>query len=184
MPELADLHADNNLSSVASLLAKAKKIPVKNRTYSQQLCALMDYESEQIPFAELSLAAYDIDRETYHWLHADPVHLQADIDHAVLYDSNSLQLGSDEAQSLVNGLNRHFSQDDIEFIMADANHWYLRSERKLEMDTACLNDVVMQNINQFMPVGADGAFCKQLLNESQMLLYSNAVNHKRELRDY
>ena len=38
----------------------------------------------------------------------------------------------------------------------------------------------MQNINLLMPTGDGSIFCKQLLNESQMLLHTNAVNLLRE----
>jgi len=182
LPGLDGLQDDKSLTSVVSLLEKASKQPIGNLPYAEQLCDLMGLPSAGVPHAKLSLAGFGIEVDGFQWMHADPVYLQADLDHAVLYDSDSLQLDPGEAVSLVAALNHHFEHDGVEFVIADASHWFVRSVRPLDVSTTCLDDVIMQNVNQFFPAGADQVFCKQLLNESQMLLHTDPVNQQREAR--
>lgn len=180
LPELTELHQSKALSSFVSLLGKASRHKTQASTYPEQLCSSMGVRFNPVPDAELSLLAYGINSEGYHWMHADPVHLLADVDHAVLYDSNSLNLNDEESNVLVSDLNQHFKADEIEFVVVDANHWFIKSKKDINVVTRCLNDAIMQNINQLMPTGKGGSFCKQLMNESQMLLYANPLNETRE----
>lgn len=180
LPDISGLHDNEALSRFVSLISKTSKHAVSYRAYPEQLCSSMGLCFDPIPLAEFSLSAYGIDKQGFYWMHADPVHMMADVDHLVLYDSNSLNLTLDEADALLAELNRHFKQDGIEFVLGDAEHWFVRSERPFDVATRRLNDAVMRNVNQLMPVGKGEVFCKQLLNESQMLLYSNPVNEKRD----
>ena len=180
LPDISMMHDSKLLSHAVSLLAKSSKQKTNVTTYPEQLCAIMGLNVDHVPLAELSLSAYGIDKQDYHWMHADPVHMMADVDHLVLYDSNSLKLQAGEAEILLEELNRHFKQDGIEFVPGDENHWFVKSKRDFNITTHRLNDAVMQNVNQLMPVGEGSVFCKQLLNESQMLLHANSVNSKRE----
>lgn len=180
LPEFSEFHDSEVLSSFISLWGKTSKLETGIRSYPEQLCSIMGVDLNPVPEAELSLLAYGIKSEGYHWMHADPVHMIADVDHVVLYDSHSLNLDSDESNALLSDLNHHFEQDEIEFVVADANHWFVKSKKVFDVTTVCLNNAVMQNINQLMPYGKDSVFFKKLLNESQMLLHLNPVNEKRE----
>lgn len=180
LPELTELHQSKALSSFVSLLGKASRHKTGVSTYPEQLCSSMGVHFDPVPDAQLSLLAYGINGKGYYWMHADPVHLLADVDHAVLYDSNSLNLDNDEADTLLTALNQHFKDDGIEFVVADANHWFVKSKKEFNVATSRLNDAIMQNINQLMPTGKGSSFFKQLMNESQMLLFANPVNEDRE----
>ena len=180
LPELSELKQSQSLQSIISLLAKAKKHKTNLISYPEQLCSLLGVEGHSIASAELALLAHEIDNEGCYWMHADPVHMMADVDHVLLYDSKSLKLSMDESESLVSNLNNHFKSDGVEFVIADANQWFVKSNKKLSVTTNPLSNAVMQNINQLMPHGQDSVFCKQLMNESQMLLFNSQVNHSRE----
>lgn len=185
LPELSTLRDSKALSAFTAFLGKANKQDVglnirSAMSYAEQLCSLMGINYNPVPNAELSLLAHGIKSEGYYWMHADPVHMLADVDHAVLYDSHSLNLNEDEASVLLSDLNQHFKQDGIAFVMADANHWFVKSKKPFNVTTSCLSNSVMQNINQLMPTGDGAELCKQLMNESQMLLHANSVNEKRE----
>ena len=169
LPEISELHQSKLLSSFVSLWAKTTKQKTDLKSYPDQLCSLMGVDLNPVADAELSLLAYGIKKDGYHWLHADPVHMMADVDHAVLYDSNSLSLDKEEARTLLSDLNRHFNDDEIEFVIADDNHWFIKSKQAFKVTTTRLDDAVMQNINQLMPQGENKVYFKQLMNESQML---------------
>ena len=179
LPDLSHFDESKALTSFVSLLAKSSKKSLGTKSYPEQLCSTMGMNFESIPVAELCLLAYGVDKQDYHWMFADPVHMMADVDHIILYDSASLNLIPEESKRLLDALNEHFKQDGLEFVAGDANHWFVRSKNNFNVSTKCLNDVVMQNINQLLPVGDGSALCKQVLNESQMLLHANPVNQDR-----
>ena len=59
---------------------------------------LFGLDSDQaLPVAALSLLASDLNSGKGHWVCADPVYLQADMDHAILRDAQSLDLTQDES---------------------------------------------------------------------------------------
>ena len=179
LPELSHFDESKALMNFVSLLAKSTKKSVGCQSYPEQLCSTLGVNFESIPVAELCLLAYGIEKQDYHWMFADPVHMMADVDHIILYDSASLNLIPEESKRLLDALNEHFIQNGLEFVAGDANHWFVRSKNNFNVSTKCLNDVVMQNINQLLPVGDGSALCKQILNESQMLLHANPVNQDR-----
>lgn len=179
LPDFTHFDESKVLMEFMSLLTKSSKKAVDCRTYAEQLCSTLGVSFENIPMAELSLLAYGIEKQDYHWMCADPVHMMADVDHIILYDSSSLDLMSNESDRLLEALNKHFKQDGLEFISGDASHWFVRSKDHFDVSTTCLNDAVMQNINRLLPVGDGSALCKQVLNESQMLLHDNSVNQDR-----
>jgi hypothetical protein len=136
---------------------------------------------KSFPYAALTLLAYDIEPGDNCWIHADPVNLQADMDRAILSDSQTLNITREEAEALVNGLNAHFEADDISVVMADENNWFIQLE-DCNLETTPLSRAVARNINHLMPTGEAAASWRRLLNEVQMLLHISEVNQQREQR--
>ena len=174
------------LESTAMPLVELLKQCNKHRTsapgYSAQLSELFGVEVGQVfPYAALSLLAHDIEPGAFCWLHADPVNLQADMDRAVLTDSQTLAIEQKEAEQLVNELNAHFAADGVSLLMADRNNWYIRLD-PCDLVTTPLNQAVGRNINHLLPAGEAASRWKRLLNEAQMLLHISEVNQQRELR--
>jgi hypothetical protein len=166
-------------------LSRADKINVAD-SFHQQLAKLFDFDDAScpLPSAALDLLGEEGSPEEAFWLHADPACMQADIDHAILFDAQSLQLADHEADQLISELNSHFSQDDIFLRRGSAANWYLSINSHQSFATSALHDVVGRNVNQFMPSGIDASFWKRFMNEAQMLLHMSEVNEQREARGH
>ncbi len=126
LPDTDFLKVNPTLSSLARLLARADRFQSARKGFHPELAALFGLHAESsMPSAALSLLGENRELGEGHWFHADPVHLQADMDHAILRDSSSLDLSREESDALINEVNRHFSDDGIRLIAIDANHWFI-----------------------------------------------------------
>ena len=119
------------------------------------------------------------------YMHADPVHLQADIDQAILTPADDLQIKGEEADVLCEVLNQHFLQDGLHFFYLDEKRWYVASKHEIHIKTTALHNAIARNVN-FLLLEDTGdkpknsMNWKQIFTESQMLLHSHEVNEKRE----
>ncbi len=134
------------------------------------------------PAAAFSMLAYDSYNSDKFHMHADPVHLQADMDHAILTSLEDLNVTALEAAALCDSLNQHFNQDGISFLVMDDNQWLVESNDKIKMTTTPLTEAIGRNINFILPEGEEAMRWKQLLTEAQMLIFSHDVNQSREHR--
>ena len=132
------------------------------------------------PSAALTLYANDMYDASRFYMHADPVHLRADMDHAVLTSSDDLNISNDESTVLCETLNQHFNQDGLRFISLQNDRWFVLAEKKILMNTTPLVDAVGRNVNFILPEGEHSTRWKQLLTEVQMLMFSHEVNVIRE----
>ena len=132
------------------------------------------------PSAALTLLANDMYDVSRFYMHADPVHLQADMDHAVLTSSEDLNISNNESTVLCETLNQHFNQDGLRFIVLQNNQWFVAAEKEIHMSTTPLVEAVGRNVNFILPEGEHSTRWKQLLTEAQMLMFSHDVNTTRE----
>lgn len=132
------------------------------------------------PSAALTLLANDLYDESMHYMHADPVHLRAELDHAVLTSSADLSITEAESFELCSILHKHFSQDDLALFRLNKNQWFVSSKNMITIKTTPLVDAVGRNVNFILPTGQDSSQWKQVLTEAQMLMHSHEVNVGRE----
>jgi hypothetical protein len=135
---------------------------------------------EDFPSAALSLLANDTYDPAMSYMHADPVHLQADMDHAVLTSSIDLAISEQEAQHLCDTLNQHFNQDGLSFFRACKDQWFVSTVNKIRMKTTSLTNATGRNVNFILPQGEDARYWKRVLTEAQMLMHSHDDNITRE----
>lgn len=114
------------------------------------------------------------------WLHADPVHLRADRDQLLLFDSRHLAITRGEADELVGLFNAHFAGEGLRLEAPVAGRWYLCAETPPAILTRPLHLAVGRNIAQFFPAGPDARRWGRVLNETQMLFHGAEVNRRRE----
>lgn len=181
--------------SLWTFLARADQTPAMN-SFEQQLVAGFNPQitpdvsamaspvASPIPWAALDRLAESGEQDDKLWLHADPVCMQADMDHAILFDAHSLQLRDDEADQLIAELNAHFAQDGILIHNYSAASWYISIDTQANFKTHALYDVIGRNVNHFMPTGEDASVWKRFMNEAQMLLHMSDVNQQREARGH
>jgi hypothetical protein len=85
-----------------------------------------------------------------------------------------------EAESLSDSLNAHFSADGLTFYPLRPERWYLRVERVPALETTALPEASGRSIDDLLPRGADASAWRARMNEVQMLLHGHAVNEERE----
>ncbi|WP_269533159.1 hypothetical protein [Chitinimonas sp. BJYL2] len=130
--------------------------------------------------AQAGLAMDMPDAQDGHWLRADPVHLRADRDRALLFDATLLAISQSEADALVTSLNQLYAEDGMRFHAPTPSRWYVQLPQPADCLTTPLHAVVGQNIHQHLPTGPRALQWHKLLNEMQMLLYTHPVNDLRE----
>ncbi len=133
-----------------------------------------------LPHAALSALGLGLNAEEGYWLHADPVSLQPSRGELILLDSSQFTLASDESDALLAALNTHFADDGLQFVAADATHWFLRLPSAPSMHTTPLLQVLGRDIHPRLPQGEQAMHWHRLLNELQMLLYQHPVNDVRD----
>jgi hypothetical protein len=114
------------------------------------------------------------------WLRADPVHLAPDRDQLVLMPGSVLEARHEELQALAQAFDAAFGGDGWHLEFLDSARGYLRAPRPLDALTHAPEPFVGGPIFAAMPTGTDSKLLKQLMNESQMLFHTHAVNTARE----
>jgi hypothetical protein len=114
------------------------------------------------------------------WLHAEPVHLRADLDRLRLYDSRHLGIEPAEARALADAFNAHFAGDGLRLCAPSPQRWYLQAENPPRITTHPLSEVAGRSIEPFLPTGDDARRWAGLMNEAQMLFHQHPVNQARE----
>jgi hypothetical protein len=134
-----------------------------------------------LPSAPFSLLAESPDADLAgFWLHADPVHLRADRDRLILFDSRPLGIKHEEANALVALFNSHFRAEGLVLEAPVPGRWYLRGARRRRIRTQPLHAAVGRSVGALLPRGPDAGWWNPLLNEVQMLFHQAEVNRQRE----
>lgn len=113
-------------------------------------------------------------------LRADPVHLRADQHRLVLFDASQLAITIDEAQALAASFNQLYATDAMQLEVPTGTRWYLRLTESPALRTTPLSHVLGQDIDKYLPTGADAQHWRRFSNEMQMLFHDHPVNHQRE----
>ena len=184
--ELHTLQSSGEIKKWISTLAKstglsAAGLPSQESSYDV-LSAItgLQYDNDFPSAAFTLLARDDHNDNSKNYMYADPVHLQADLDHAILTSSVDLSISESESVDLCTILNQHFEQDGLVFERLNKDEWLLSSPNKIEMTTTPLSQAVARNVNFILPKGKGSDYWKKILTEAQMLMYSSDVNSYRE----
>ncbi len=182
LAETQSLENNPVLKKWISTLSKAScTVSVENM--QNVLVSLFKLKTEteaDFPSAALTLLANDMYDASMYCIHADPVYLRADMDHAVLTSSEDLHIIDTESEALCAALNQHFDQDGLRFILLKNNQWFVLTNEPINIHTTPLVDAVGRNVNFILPEGEHSTRWKQLLTEMQMLMFAHEVNTARE----
>lgn len=128
-----------------------------------------------------ALAGEGLDPGTDVWLRADPVSLRFYQDRLIMLEPASLAIRSEEAEALVQTLNRHFAADGLTIQAIGRNRWYIRLPGGLAPPEAEPPDALIgRPLDHFLPAGSAAQYWRSRLNETQMLLHDHPVNQARE----
>lgn len=178
--ETQSLISDPVFSQWISVLSKACRLSSSASEYLvvSEITGL-NFKSGFPSAALMMLANNKLDTKKF-YMHADPVHLQADMDRAVLSSALDLNINNSESIALCEMLNKHFYQDKLIFLAISNDQWIVESENKINLETTSLIEATGRNINYLLPEGEDSSFWKKNLTEAQMLMYTHDVNDTRE----
>jgi hypothetical protein len=178
--EFRDIYRALALPALEQLLAKGRRRHGEAESAEAWLCAQFGIERRQDwPIAPYSLLADGGEPGGHHWLRADPVHLRLEGGRLVLADSGALSISQQEAESLTDSLNAHFSGDGLIFYPLQPDRWYLRSESAPALETTELAAAAGRSIDALLPRGSDARTWRARINDAQMLLHGHAVNEAR-----
>jgi hypothetical protein len=161
-------------------LSKARSLPSSYNT-NELVTSLFDSEFKKgFPSAAFTLLANGLYDPSRFYMHADPVHLQADIDSALLTPGVALNISDVESSVFCQTLNQYFNQDGLTFLVLNNNAWFVSSSDEIKLSTTSLLDATGRNINYLLPSGEDAVRWQQILTEAQMLLHAHEQNVARE----
>ena len=111
---------------------------------------------------------------------ADFVHLAPDRDQLVLMPQPLLQALPEELRALAAAFDSLYGAEGWKLELMASGRAYLHSPRPLDVTTSRPDAVAGQAVLDHMPRGEDAVQLKQLMNETQMLFHTHAVNRARE----
>ena len=171
------------LSALTRLLSRAKVANDRSAGFLPGLFELFNIDAPtqyDFPVAAVTCTSESNQHiQNEYLLHADPVCIQPDRQHAVLIAHDALQVSQDEAEQLIASVNAFFAEDGWQLCAHTPQRWYLRGVRLSDIQTFPLHDVMGKNIQPYLPQGNDSVYWHKLLNEVQMLLHSHPVNLQR-----
>ncbi len=184
------------LPQLETLLARATRInehPVAaaqtgqtRRGFNTLLCQLFDFDAPlnaDLPVAAITRLADSGARDDGWWVRADPVHLEPHGDGLIVSGSASLDVSRAEADQMVAELHEIFGSDGWRLEAPAPGRWYLRPPAVARIVTHCVDDILGQNVHNYLPGGPDAKAWHTLLNEAQILLHTAQINIERERRE-
>jgi hypothetical protein len=167
---------------IARLLTLANTSPVSGVDYESTLCALfgIDPSMQDPPVAAIRRAALGLPRDDRFWVLVEPVCLRPDQSRLLLFDTQDFDVSADELAALGRTFADHFRSDGWRIEIGEPRHWYLSPAFGAGMSSHNLGEVFGRNLDLFLPRGEGQLDWHALLNEAQMLLFSDAVNTSRE----
>lgn len=136
-----------------------------------------------LPMAGLRRIAQGFGDDGQTWVCADPVHLRADVDSAILVESELLALGEDEAQALIAELHAVFGPDGWCFESSTPRQWYARPPVDFELPVLpTVREVAGNDVGIHLRNIPQAIEYKKFYSELQMVLTHSTVNASREQR--
>jgi hypothetical protein len=114
------------------------------------------------------------------WAQITPCFWHVGTDQVQMLHPEGLQLSEAESREVLATMQPYFAEDGITLHYDSPTRWYAHSPLFDGLATASLDRVVGRNVNAWMSEGAQAAPLRRLQNEMQMLLYTHALNDRRQ----
>lgn len=132
-----------------------------------------------LPFAARQAAALGLDTGQP-WGLLTPVHLHVGTDQVSLTPPSALQLDEPASRELLEIVRPLFETEGFSLHWAAPLQWLATHALFDGLATASLDRVTGRNVNRWLPDQRSARLVRRLQNEVQMLLYTHAVNDRRE----
>ncbi|MBL1293006.1 MAG: hypothetical protein COB61_003950 [Thiotrichales bacterium] len=191
-PVFSPVVASSSLSALDQLMQHVIESTPAVSDFNQQLIALLSGQQsgdQQRRKAKPSLAyllgkSYFNVEDPARYLIASPVHLQADSGRLLMHGQDGLDLGMDEVDQWLQELSPIFERHEIKIYSVLPEIWVLLLPETLKPSDQTFSDleqVIGQDILDFMPNGENAMFWRSLINELQMQLHQSPVNSQRQV---
>jgi len=167
-------------------LSRSNRSNVVHTGYESVLAYLLGLKS--IEPSGFPTAAYtyllDVGESKHTWyVRADPVCLQPDRDRVVMVSANLTNITMADAQAISQEINHIYRDEPWQFVTPHPQRWYILLQDDPCIETAGIDQVMGQNIDNYLPTGPNHKYWRSILNEIQMLLHSHSVNEQRSSQD-
>jgi hypothetical protein len=164
------------------LLARGRSSSSESKSVEAWLQEAFGLEDQPMAAGALTLLAGGGDPGEDCWGRTDPVHLRLMRDRLIVVPSAAFALSREEAEALVEALNRHFA-GALSLTAVEPDRWCARLGHHFAFDAASPLDVAGRDVDLALRIGGEaGRRWGKLLNEIQMLLHAHPVNQAREAR--
>ncbi len=116
------------------------------------------------------------------WATLTPCHWDVQVDDVTMLDPQSLQLSGSDLGELHCAMQPYFAEDGIELSEGPNGTWLARGEVFSQLATASVDRVIGQSVSAWLPGGDAAKLLRRLQGEMQMLLYTHAVNDRRQAK--
>jgi hypothetical protein len=142
------------------------------------LARAFDIEGTALPAAPLHYLGISGREPTGYCMFAYPVHLHPRREQLILMAGPDFEPREDEAERLIADLEAQFEAFRIE--RTSDGMWFVFLDQDPKLETTPLDEVLGENINDYLPRGGDAMDWHKIMNELQMVLFDSEVNQQRE----
>lgn len=176
---IASTLAALELPALRALLGRGRTDRSAGQAWLQYLAR--EWRCEQPDWAALRFAGEQqaAPETAGHILCADPVSLAFSSDAMILRGPRELALNQQEAEQIVDLLNREFG-DAGRWTCASPTRFYLLAERPLQTRFHPLDDVFGRPVAYFPPEGEGARNCARLSNDIQIALHNAPLTRQRQ----
>lgn len=170
------------LAALEQLLARADRVETPPLELEPALLHAFGVEEgarHGAGVAPLALLGETGERPAGFWLRADPVHIQAGLDKAVMMGSTVLGLSRAEADALCAEIGAQMAAEGLGPRAVAPSRWYVRWPQAPRARFSPLPEVVGADLYPHLPEGEEGRAWRGLLNHAQMALHASPVNARR-----
>ncbi|MBD3609092.1 MAG: hypothetical protein HUJ30_00925 [Gammaproteobacteria bacterium] len=170
-----------HLKPLSLLLARSQAQALEHNTVDSLLFALFNYPPvEELPVAAVTMQALSAEERGAWYICADPVLLVPGQSHLMCMGAGEeLQLSKAESQALIESLNEHFADRELEFRAINPHRWLIRSPKHYLLTTTSMAQVYGEAVERRLPTGKDSIFWHSIIAEAQMLLHGHEINQQR-----
>lgn len=136
----------------------------------------------QLPFAAHAAAQDGFDTAAGAWGLLTPAHWLAGRDHVTMTDPDALELEEGESRALFEALRPLFESEGFRVEWGAPLRWYAAHPCLDGLPCASLDRVIGRGIDTWLPKTDQGRLLRRLQSETQLTLYTHAINEAREAR--
>lgn len=169
------------LAALARLYARADRVDAPRLEVESALAQRFGVAAgdDAVPLAPLALLGETGERRPGYWLRADPVHIQAGIDKAVMRGGAALAVSAAEAGALCAEIAAEMAEEGMTLQALAPSRWYLPWPAPPRVRFAPLPEAIGADLYAHMPEGEEALVWRRLLNHVQMVLHASPVNAAR-----